>query len=262
MSVKIEQLQLLVQNDYDAMVIRKNNEGYKVNVRKHGDDLPTAKLIRNHEEFFNGMNDDEKVEQVITWFLVPNKINYISRNIHIPHRSAKYVCVRGDKELYFDLPLYLEQKVISKLKEKYYQDRLKEIKNNSDITYYNFKLDNASCYSIIEDENSTKQMNFCLLSHKKSSSRDKYLDEDEKLFLREFLYNKFKEVDCEATIENKHLYGDELAKYINLGYYVNCGNVIISIDNKELLPEVAAAVHNYNREREHKKTKQLKLEEF
>ena len=90
-----------------------------------------------------------------------------------------------------------------------------------------------------------------------------FLEENEqKNFLQDFLYSKFKEKDHFAYIEDRNLYFEGCENYINLGYFVNCGDLCIVINDENLLPDVVSVVDKYNKERESAKKLQLKMEGF
>ena len=153
----------------------------------------------------------------------------------------------------------IQEKMMSKVKEKYNSDRLNAIKENGDIAYYKFKLDSVSAYYVMKDKYFGEQISFCLSGKKISGQM--LIDEDEKIFFNKFVSDKLQQEGKEAIIENKNLFNEEDENYINLGYYITCGDVVIDIDNIELLEEVLNVVDNYNKERKNIKIKKLKMEE-
>ena len=262
MSVKIEQLNLIKMNDYNKMIIRKTNDGYKVTARRHGERMPQISASRKRAKFFEGLSDKEKIEYLIDHFLNYNTLNCVSKNILIPYYDDVYTYEKCDKELYFNLKEQLQKEMMTKVKEKYYSDRLKTIEENSDINYYTFKLGSVTSYNIVKDNYFGKCIEFCLLGYKKELNSCICVDEEEESFFRKMVEEKLQQEGEEATVDNKNLFNEEDENYINLGYYITCGNTVIDIDSDSLFMEAVNIVDNYNKERKDTKIKKLKMEEM
>ena len=256
MSVNIKGIKRLNQNDYEKIIIIEQKNGYLVNlIYSKKEETTTNTKINNP---LKGKSDIEQIKIIINNYLDNTKINKLSEYQLIPYYTSSFNIINGDKDLYFSLHNEEFNDIKNKVKNKYYSDRLKTVEENKNITYYNFKLDSASSYNIVCDSYFGEKIEFSLLGHKKHLQNDLYIDEEERAFFQEFIYNKLLETGEEAVINNNNLYDEETEGYINLGYDVTCGSIVINIDNSDLFPEIVGVVDKYNKERKNIKIKKLK----
>jgi len=183
-------------------------------------------------------------------------------NALLPYYESVFTVARGNKSLYLDLssPTFIE--TINNVKMKYYNDRWEAIENNKDIDYYSIGVDFKSSYNISYDNVLGKTMEIKLLASKRYKDEYVSLMDMEEVFLRDFIYKRLNNDTGEVKIENMNLFDGEQEHYLNFGYYINCGNTCIGIEEVDLLPEVISIINEYNKGKEEGKKKQLKLEGF
>lgn len=260
MRLKINNINLLNENDYDRVIIKKRNNGYHVSVKRVRESVPKMKGKNKWSSNLRRLDDVSKLKEIINYHLEYTTINKIREEVVLPYYGSIFTEIGGNRTIYLDMHSCIFNDIKKNVRIKYYNDREKTIENNKDINYYSISASDESSYKIIDD-GFVSTMEIKLLSYQNGINGCRYLDDVENLFLKDFLWDKFYKEDQDAKIENQNLYNEEDENYVNLGYFVTCGNLTVSVD-KELLPNVVNVVENYNKEREKEKSMQLKLEGF
>lgn len=260
MSIKINNMNLLNENDYDKMIIRGNNDKYSVNLKKTKEPFPKIKSKYKWTDNLNELDDESKISKIINYYLEYTTINKIADDVVLPYYNEVFTEVSGDRKLYLSIKSSLSNDIKTNIKMKYYNDREQVIQQNKDINYYRISATNYSSYKIINNDSSIMEIN--LLSYQNGIGGNRYLNEVENEFLKDFILEKLNEEGMEAIIENQNLYNEDDEDYINFGYFVTCGNLTIDVNSVDLLPNVVNIVNKYNKERESTKKLQLKLEGF
>lgn len=262
MNIKISGLHLIDTDNYDKIIIREENDGYKVNVRKRKEGATGEIKNTKWSSCLKGLSSSCKIKEIINHCLDNSSIKELRMNALVPYYESVFTVVRGKKSLYLDLssPTFIE--TINNVKMKYYNDRWETIENNKDVDYYSIGVDFKSSYNISYDNVLGKTMEIKLLGSKRYKDECVSLMDMEEVFLRDFIYEKLNNATEEVKIENMNLFDSEQEHYLNFGYYINCGNACIGIEEVDLLPEVIAVINRYNKGKEEGKKKRLKLEGF
>lgn len=262
MSVEIKGIDYLDQNDYEKIIIIENTNNYVIDVIGPEDETKKIKSINKWSNALNGKSDEEIINSIIEYYLDYSIINQINDHEVIPNYNFLFNCIRGTRQLYLNLSNKKIEEVKSKIRMKYYIDREKMIEKNKDIKNYCLNISRGMCYKKEGGNNLTDSITINLLGCINQKNGTKDITQDEKIFLQDFLYSKFSGKDCFINIEDKNLYFEECEKYINLGYFITCDDLCISINDRNLLPEIVSVVDKHNKQIENAKKLQLKLEGF
>ena len=251
MSVTIRGLGFLDANYYDGIVITQKEDDYIVNVRGKRSKTPMIKLPNKFSDRLKGLDDIDKIDNIIDYFLQYEKIISIRDDDYLSHYYGKYSSIKGSKDLSLQLIDTKMKKIFNKILKKYQMDRILFVYDNSNINNYVFNVSYKSSYRFsLED-----WIEFDL------KCNDGKLKGVEFEFFKSFIKEKLSEQNEVATIKKEeifHIYGDNC---IDMGYYIRCGDLSIKVDSG-FLNEAQNIVDMYNNSREKEKIKQLKLEGF
>lgn len=245
MSIVIKGLHNLIAASYKQIIIEEKENNYSVQIK--GDGLGFHLSVSPKiNSTLRKYSEEERINYVLDEFLQSETIAYIQDGVTPQNHTGEYSCIgtSTEKELYIRVFDRNKKIKLKKIFDKYDSDRQAFCEKNSDIDFIELNTTRWASYSVLNG-----YIQFNLLSNKNG-----VIVPFEKKFLNDYLYKRFSEEGEVAVIENKNVdtFGnDEYSDlpYINLGYYVTCGNLVISLDGPMLLPEITEIVSKYNSER-------------
>lgn len=257
MGVVIKGLKLMNANSYDKIIIRENNGNYTVDVKGSLLKIPTLSLSYQFLDSLPGTNSEDKIIYIIEEFLRYSAINCVTDHQYLSRYAGYFSVIKGNREL--DLRLINKSKfqcIPSMVMNKYCNDRISFCDYNKDINQIDFYTKGEQTSYQKKDVNFGSYLEFYLIT------KNNKLPEFEKKFIKDFLNDRLNQIGETATIENKNMWSGHTEDYVNLGYFLTCGNLVVSIDNITLLPEFISVVDKYNKTLETEKKMQLKMEGF
>ena len=262
MSVEIKGIDFLDRNNYDKMIIAVKRNNYIVEVIGIEKEYKTIDRDNRWSNILDSKSDEEKIEELINYYLDYSNINEINQYEFIPCYDGLFYGIKGTRQLYMNLNNVKFKDIYSRIQTKYINNRMVFLEKNKDIKNYSIGISRGTSYKKEQynylPDSITIKLQGCI--NQRNGIKD--IVQEEKQFLQEFLYDKFSEQESFAHIEDRNLHSEDCENYVNLGYHVTCGDLSIGIDNVELLPDVVHVVEKYNKERKDAKIKQLKLEGF
>lgn len=244
MAINITGKEHLDDNSYEGIIITETDDGYQIMVSGASNDK-TYFSPESLLDISDGKSDVQKVVEIVRLYLEQNKITELNDN-----RSAR--CSNGDYLLCGDGSRYLSiitkeakrSAILDTVLNKFYCDRDEFLEQNKNIDRIEINMKEYSTYQKRSD---------CYGEYLELNlfGKDGNLTPEDELFLTKFIFNKLKRASHKAVLENQNFPsdGDEL-DYINLGYYLTCGDVYISIESENLLPVATKAIVMYERQRE------------
>jgi len=242
--MKIEGQKYLDKNNYSRIVIDLLGSEYitKVKCKK---DYATIKEDHSFTDEIKNLNNDEKVIEIVDYFLRNNKIIQLNECGLTGYQGKFSIAYSsGDRLLALKLPdNELGYLIGCKLLDKYYNDRCEYCLNNDITKIYTSNFIKACYYG--ENE-------LCLLS------KYNVLNEDDEIFLRKVILNKL-DYEHEAKIE-----------YLNAGLkmpygveykvpHLICGDLKITLCDGSIIRSISRIIESYNQELKKANEKQLVL---
>lgn len=257
MSVKVDGLKHLDDNNYDRIIIRQINDSFIVNVRQQDKNIYTISPQHKLSSELKKEEDIKKIGIIIEEFSNNIRINAIYERKRLDYYDGTFCGAKGSKELDFQIFDSSIKDTLAMVRNKYRNDRLKFWEENKDINNYEITGNSfGSTYEKIEG-NTGSILKFSFLSQ-----YDRVFD-FEKEFLEELLYSKLYSVGEEAKIVGKRGYFPFAETYIDLGNFVECGDFSMRLPMTLTLDRIVRnVVINYNYSLEKVKEKQLKMEGF
>ena len=258
MSTTINGLKKLDENYYERILIRKKEDNYKIEVRGNKSNYMTLESLNKISNYLKNETDSEKIRTIIEYFLRYTTINEISDRAYLDRHDGKFLKAGGSKELYLQIPKKDEFcDIPNMIAIKYFNDRLLFCEENKDINFIELHvLERKGSYERTEYNFGTR-LNFNLMSEGFK------LVEEEKIFLKEFILEKFKSIGKPAYIRREEVYIPSAENYIELGDYLTCGHFRMKLcHNTDVINAVTDTVYNYNESLIEAKKKQLKMEGF
>lgn len=260
MGVVFDGKSLLHSNEYKRVIIKEIPFGnYKVRAVGDGLKYKSISVSKNLYAELKKGEDYDQIMAIINNYLSYSRVDYIHNDEYLPNQNDyPFFVTRGTREL--DLQLFSKKfsHVPKMIADKYMQDRLRFCYDNSDVSSYEIGYGGNSSSYKRTDANFGSYIRFEF-----SGKRDELNDFD-KCFLRDFLYEKLYSVGKEAKIGDSRVYFPAFDNEIYLGTYLKCGDFVVKLyDNYgDLAKEVRSVVNSYNEKRTIAKKKQLKLEGF
>lgn len=249
MSVSIRGLDWLNANYYDGIVITQKEDNYIVNVRGKKNKFSMIKLSNKFSDRLNGLDDIDKIDNIVDYFLEYEKIIYIRDDDYINYYFGKYSSVRCFKNLSLQLNNSKMEQIFNKILRKYQMDRRVFVYDNSNINNYKFNMSYKSSYGF--------SVRDCIEFDLKCN--DRKLIDFEFEFFNGFLEDKLSKYQDVATIEKKEIFNVFGDVYIDLGHYIYCCDLSIALDSA-FVGKTQNLVDKHNDSLG--KVKQLKLEGF
>lgn len=243
----------LDSNDYQAIIIRKLEKGYIVNVQKKRNPSNTEQQTIKFSSSLKGLTDDKQIVEIIEYFLRNNKINRLEDYGLMHCYEGSFSLVKSNKStLALQIPKNINNcDIAKKILDKYRSDRWEYLYQNSDVSKYEIYTSSYSSYSSYE-------------LTKKETEKEKHIKLNvnslDTKFLEEFFKEKLNEIGEYASVDQDYVFSKDTG-YVILGTYLSCGNLRIKLDKKNI-PMTEKIVNEYNKELESYKEKQLKLEGF
>lgn len=261
--MKINGLKHLNSNWYNSIMIRnKNFSDIQIDIK--ASNVPeTIKTKPSFYEKIKSLNEKEKINEIIRYFLNYNKIKSLDNNKYLENYKKEFIAVTGSRELYLRIDKNkVDKEITQEIIKKYILDRNEFISNN--INEKNIEIffgDNETSYDIYTEDFYYKNEPVLSLRLMNEERRLYQFEED---FLISFINLKISNVDEE--IKYKYANGLPQKIYFNgidamrfgdyNGTYITCSKFIIKLDTK-LLNKIIPMINEHNNKIKHMKKLQL-----
>ena len=257
MGVKINGEKYLNANNYKRIMIREEEEGYKIDITPLDKEFKTIPNYYKLTDDLKKMSSEEQIIEIVDNFLRNSYISKLEQKSFLDHYSGRFDVVKGTKEL--DLRLFNSNliEVNQKIINKYRQDRYDFCELNQDVNnYYITTNKDISSYEKV-DTNRETCIKFTFV-HKGAKLRK--IEEE---FLYNFITGKLYNIYEEAKTVKEKIHSNYPECDINLMPCLVCGDFRMRINCDVIVSDmINNAVNRYNEERNIAKRKQLKLEGF
>lgn len=258
MSVKINGLKKLDANFYEKIVIKDSEQGFLVNVSGNLTKLDTVHVGDKVSSRLKDISDEEKIKEIIEYYLDYNKINTINVS-----RSSDEILIKSleGKTLIIQSSSPFTDNIKKSLFDKYNKDRCDYCYSSKNVKVICLDVSwESSSYEMILDEKSNKG-NLCLTLKTGING----LVSSETKFLLEFILNKISE--CNEKIEIISVFDlDYKNGVFGEWYSLLCGNFEIYFSKRKDLLWIFELVDEYNKKINNDKLdikkRQLKMEGF
>lgn len=266
--MKIKGLKHLNSNWYDSIMIRnKTKEDIQIDVKsKNAPD--TIKIDQSFYSKIKQLNDKEKINEIIRYFLNNNKIKCIDNNKYLENYKNNFVTISGSRDLFLKIEKgTFDTKINSEIINKYILDRNEFLINNIDIKNIEiFFGDNKSSYDIYTDEYYYKNEPVLSL---RLFNNDRKLYKFEEDFLINFIKNKISSVAEEIQFKYSnglpqkiYFYGFNAMKFGDYrGNYIISSKFIINLDTV-LFNKIIPLINEHNNELKNVKRLQITFDDL
>lgn len=250
MGITINSLTKLNSNDYERMIIKKNNYGYSININKEKRKASDYEMVSKR---FNSLNDDvdTRLVEVIEFFLENHTISELKVE-KIDYHDGKFLSIiANNSKMSLQIPKTIGNQDLGKIiYNKFKMDRDKFIYDNLSINSYDiYESKKAKNYSINSDMNrivlhvvGIDDMNFV-----------KALIE-EKLNNFDGMVYYVKEAPSIGEDMKFCLYGQGIKMNLIINYF--------NSDNIKIITDIEEIISKHDRDILDSKKMQLKLEGF
>ena len=259
MGVKIEGINCLNSGLYEKLIILENeaNKSYQVRAKGKDEQIQTwiPESTKRFTDSIKALPDNEKIEQIIHYYLENHKIVAFQKQQIIPYYQNLFTIMKSE-ESFLALKLFCEKKILWDCIIKYQKDRDKFLESKKDISYYEV------CTS--EQESSYREYALvdesmvCLYLLKEAGN---LLSWDKK-FLTQWVLRKLQEQGEKAEVIKPypcfHNCEDHVTSYPKL----ICGNLVIDLKENLLRHTIRQVVEEYNHSLETQKVLGFKKERF
>ena len=241
--MKIDGQKYLDKNNYNKIVMNLLGSEYKVSV-KCEKDYETEKNNYSFTDDLIDLSDNEKVIQIVEYFLRNSKLNEIKESRYNGYTGMFSIATGSNgRQLAIKLPKNELGELIGKrIVDKYYHDR-KEYFLNNEIKVICFSDMIRNCYY---SENT-----LCLLGQYGE------LNENEAYFLEQIILDKL-DYNHQANIEFSDIDSGIAGAHYSVPHLI-CGDLKIRIGSYAVARNIAKIVTKYNQELKKEKEKQLVL---
>lgn len=209
--MKINGIKHLNSNWYDYILIRNvklDDTCIDVkNTNKH-------KTIKSSKCFFDSikkLNDRDKINEIIRYYLRNNKIHSLENNAILNYYDGNFIAIEGTRNLYLQLTDgTLDKEVLDEIKEKYIKDRYEYLFNNEFKRIEIRLFEDETSYNIFEDNTKYKEE----ILYINLIAKDKTLFP----FEREF-FDKYIKYIFDSTDSKINYYYEGLSVYYLRYYY-------------------------------------------
>lgn len=257
MKIKIQGQKHLNSNLYDNIVVGNKQKDIETVLITASTQNPypnmTKTTTKNIMNIIKDMTEEEKLEEIIDYYLRNNRICYLKEDNGVLARSTSgrrlHIKAYFNKEDFNTTP-----KISSKILEKYKLDRLLFLDEHEDIKDYRISVSDIVGY-----EKNRDTIKITLRENNDFSDIVAW----EEYFLKSFILEKLYEVNEPAKIKfrEKFKYNFGIVCYSPC-FKITSGDLIIHLYgiSRRLEKEISIMVMNYNYNREEPYKKQLKLE--
>lgn len=251
MGITINSLKKLNSNDYQNMIIKKNDYGYSINISKEKRNASMYEMVGKR---FKTLNDDPdaRLVEVIEFFLENHTVNELKMEGINYHNGYFLSVVSDSSKMSLQIPKKVNDKdLFSIIYSKYEIDRSKFLNSHASTEKYNI-FDSASsmCYTYDDEKD-------CI-------SLSVASDMKETEFLKAFIKDKVNSSDCifydyillhnsVCTSYKYKVYSEHLIFDLEL-----CNNLY---DNP-FIDDIKETISSHNESVTNNKKMQLKLEGF
>ncbi|MDD6878640.1 MAG: hypothetical protein PUD59_00195 [bacterium] len=251
MKTIINDIEMLDSSNFKKLIIKLQNDKFKITVVGQESNYKT---IPNKIGFFQtikNLNSDEKVIEIIKYYLRNHTINSINNSVDLYNHSGKY-CISYSTNSFMAIdmkfPARLNHILIGDLiNEKYQHDRLNFLEENKEYNEIMIKLSTGMISSYKINECGCIELNVVA----------KYEDS----FIENFVRLKLDEYSKHAYIRPNFKYNETLNQYVYLGDKIVCDDLSIGFDEeyKKMFEQI---IKDHNNQIEIEKKLQLKMEGF
>lgn len=257
--MKFNGLKHLNSNWYDYIMIRNlNSYETKIDV-KCSDKINT---LKSNPTFYNNikcLDDKNKINEIIRYYLRNNKIHSLEDNAIIKHYDGNFIAIEGTRNLYLQLKEdSLDKEILDEIKEKYIRDRYEYLFNND---FQNIEIclreKETSYYTYIENEEEILSISLIV--------KDKTLLDFERKFFDKFIKYIFDKTDKKINYYVNGLSVYYARNFYNLkfgeffGLYFKSDKFLIKA-NKSLFNDLYSLMISHNNKIEDVKKLQLSFD--
>lgn len=245
--MELNGVRYLDANDYYRIVITEEDD-LKVDV--NGKILYKGCIEQNSfSKSLSSKTNYEAINYIVNYFLNYNRVCMLDDSVYF--QEKKYIKVSSSRaELLLKLlPTKENNRVISKIIEKFKNDRIRVLYEN-DYDKYNIKLShNKAGYYTLNSDNG----NIDIVIHKPVFEKDDTISNSERNFLKNLIIHILDKKDNEAEV---------LRNYDNFTYTLECDGLKFSSDSMSVTNVFDEVSLLHNNKLDNANKKQLKLEGF
>lgn len=131
--MKVNGIKYLNSNLYDKIIIRRLEEGIKIDI-KGKSKINTIKTSTIFYDEIKNLSDKEKISEIVEYFLRNNKIQHLEDRKKLTHYNGKFTVIGGPRELLMQIKKEdIDNNILKLLKEKYIKDREEFLIKHNDI---------------------------------------------------------------------------------------------------------------------------------
>lgn len=260
--MKINGLKHLNSNFYDSIMIRNKGKELQVDV-KSSNKLDTLKSTFSFFDGIKDLNDKEKVNEIIRYYLRYSSINSIS-NEYLSHYDGLFSVIEGTRNMFLQINKgQADDTIFNEIIKKYEQDRVKYLNergiSNVAITT---SIGTGSNYGYYKNECNKDEY---IYLHLRGTANNDLVD-FEKKFLFDFINEKINNLDEKIEVFTQdytdmywHYYKRGFEDYA--GYYIKCSKFTIRLD-RILYNMIMPFVYNHNLKLRENKKLQLTFDDY
>ena len=261
--MKINGIKHINNNFYDYIMIRNLYLDETRIDTKSDLNIDTLKSSKTFYNSIKHLNEKEKINEIIRYYLRNNKIYSISDKCVLSHYDGYFTVIEGNRNLYLQMKEdSLDKKILNEIKEKYIMDRYEYITNNNlnkiDISY---SYKESSCYIEKYRNDIEDVLNIILKDNNK-----KLLDFEEEFILNymNYLFSKRdKKINYRFVGISIYMYNHfdtlKFGEFPGLYFYNN--DFIIKV-NDNLFSKIEPLVYNHNKVLKDAKKLQLTINDL
>lgn len=244
--MKINGLKHLNDNFYDSIMIRNKKDGLQVDVKNDTKNWNIKKFVFFFDRIKN-LNDKEKVDEIIRYYLRYSSINSIS-NEYLSHYYGLFSVIEGTRNLFLQINKgQADDTIFDEIINKYVMDRTKYL-SESDISNIaiTISISSGSNYGYYKNEGNNEEY---IYLHLRGNANNELVDFENKFFI-DFINRKIDEVDEKIYIFTQD-YTDMYWHYYKRGFedsagcYIKCSRFTIRLD-RILYNMIMPLIYNHN----------------